>query len=94
MEAADELARYGALLAPKQRNPVVHILDNIDPSPLHARQQSMDAAQRAGFCVGYFDLRRRNGLAEHAGRSIGEDASRDRPSDPGVLLAGADDCNA
>jgi hypothetical protein len=49
------------------------IFDNIDKQLLPALQQTLGAADRADFCVGYFNLRGWQGLADHVERWPGGD---------------------
>ena len=51
------------------------IFDNIDESLLPALQETLEIAERADFCVGYFNLRGWHNLADYADRWAGGDGS-------------------
>jgi SNF2 family DNA or RNA helicase len=54
------------------------IFDNITKSLLPALQETLDVAERADFCVGYFNLRGWGHLANHVAGWSGEDGHRCR----------------
>lgn len=49
------------------------IFDNIEKSLLPALQETLEVAERADFCVGYFNLRGWRHLANYADRWVGND---------------------
>ena len=49
------------------------IFDNIEKSLLPALQETLQVAERADFCVGYFNLRGWRHLADHVDRWAGGD---------------------
>ena len=49
------------------------IFDNIEKSLLPALQETLQVAERADFCVGYFNLRGWRHLADHVDRWVGGD---------------------
>lgn len=52
------------------------IFDNIEKSLLPALEQTLQVAERADFCVGYFNLRGWRHLAPHVDRWAGGDGRR------------------
>jgi hypothetical protein len=51
------------------------IFDNIEKPLLPALQETLKVAERADFCVGYFNLRGWRHLATHVDRWAGGDAT-------------------
>ena len=54
------------------------IFDNINKSLLPALEETLQVAERADFCVGYFNLRGWRHLAKHVDRWSGGDGSNCR----------------
>jgi len=54
------------------------IFDNIEKSLLPALQETLEVAERADFCVGYFNLRGWNNLAKYVDRWAGGEGQRCR----------------
>lgn len=54
------------------------VFDNIEQDLLPALQNSLGAAERADFCVGYFNLRGWRHVADHVGQFTGEREQRCR----------------
>jgi hypothetical protein len=55
---------------------VPRVIGNIDTHLLHVLQGTLETAERADFCVGYFNLRRWKNLADHVERWSGEPGYR------------------